>query len=103
MKTLAIKALAAASLSLLAVAPAAAEEVRVAVPFGDLDITTPAGAEALAARIEAGVETVCARPESRAMTAFAAWDACKANARAEAVAQLAEKGAAVEGTSLAAL
>jgi len=92
MKTIAIKALAAASLSLIAVAPAAAEEVHATVHYGDLDISSAAGAEVLAQRVEAGVEAACGKLESRDMKITAAWQACKDTARADAVAQLAQKG-----------
>src|SRR5687768_3517250 len=103
MNRFAIKALAAASLSLLAVAPAAAEEVRVTVRYGDLDIASPAGARILASRLQNGAETACVRPEIRDLKSLAAWEACKDAAISAALAQLAQQGAAIEGTSLAAL
>ncbi len=93
MNNFAIKALAAASLSLIAVAPAAAEEVHVTVSYADLDIASPAGAEQLAARLQNGIETACARPETRDLKAMAAWSECKETAKAEAVEQLARQGA----------
>ena len=101
MNTLAIKALAAASLSLLAVVPAAAEEVHTTVRYDDLDIASPAGLQALVGRLQSGIKTVCARPDSRDLKAISAWHECKDAAMASAVEQLARKGAAVEGTSLA--
>ena len=93
MNTFAIKALAAASLSILSVAPAAAEEVQVTVSYADLDITSPAGAERLAVRLQNGVEAACARPDTRALKAMAAWSACKDTAMADAVEQLGRNGA----------
>ena len=96
MKTIAVKALAAASLSLLAVAPAAAaEEVRATVHFGDLDIASPAGAEVLNARLLGTIKSVCARPDIRELKAVAAWEACKDAAMSNALEQLAAKGAAL--------
>ena len=96
MNTFAIKALAAASLSLLAIAPAAAQEVRVAVPYGDLDIASPAGAAELATRLQTGIEVACARPDTRELKAMAAWTTCKDTAMAGAVEQLARQGAALD-------
>jgi UrcA family protein len=95
MKTIAIKALAAATLSILAVAPAAAEEARVTVTYGDLDIASPAGAETLVHRLHKGVEAACGRVESRDLKVMAAQAACKDAAMTDAVAQLSEKGAQV--------
>jgi len=95
MKTIALKALAAASLSFLAVAPAAAEEVQATVHFGDLDLATATGAEALNARLLGGVKTVCQRPDIRDLKAVAAWEACKDAAMSSALEQLTAKGANV--------
>lgn len=103
MKTLAIKALAAASLSLLAVAPAAAEEVQITVHYGDLDIASPEGAQVLASRLQNAAERACIRPAMRDLKSFAAWGECKDAAFAAAVAQLAQKGGTLEGPSLAGL
>ena len=94
MNTLAIKALAAASLSLLAVVPAAAEDVHATVRYGDLDIASPAGDKVLAERLEAGIDAVCARPDNRDLKSAAAWQACKDAAMTDAARQLAQKGAA---------
>jgi len=92
MNTLAIKALAAASFSLLAVAPAAAQEARV-INYSDLNIASAAGAEALNARIETGIKAVCGRPEVRDVNSVAAWNECRDAAMSSALEQLAEKGA----------
>ena len=97
MKTIAIKALAAASLSLLAVAPAAAQEVRATVHFGDLDIASAAGAEVLNARLLGTIESVCERPDMRDLKAMAAWEGCKDAAMSSALEQLAARGAALGG------
>jgi UrcA family protein len=94
-KTIAIKALAAASLSLLAVAPAAAQEVQATVHFGDLDLASAAGAEVLNARLLGSIKTVCARPDIRDLKAVAAWEECKDVAMSNALEQLAVKGASV--------
>jgi UrcA family protein len=95
MTKFAIQALAAVSLSVAAVAPAAAEEVRLTVPYGDLDIATPAGAETLNARLLSGIKTVCERPDVRDVKASEAWEACKDAAMSRALEQLALKGATV--------
>jgi UrcA family protein len=89
------KALAAASLSLLAVAPAAAQEVQATVHYGDLDITSPAGAAALNARLLGSIRSVCERPDLRDLKAVTAWEACKDAAMSSALEQLAAKGAAL--------
>jgi UrcA family protein len=94
MNTIAMKTLAAASLSLLAVAPAAAEEARATIYYGDLDIASPAGAEALNARLLGSIKSVCERPSIRDLKAVAAWEACKDAAMSSALDQLAAKGAA---------
>ena len=94
MTKLAIKALAAASLSLLAVAPAAAQDVQATVHYGDLDLSSPAGAEVLNARLLGTVRSVCERPDIRDLKAVAAWEACKDAAMSSALEQLAGKGAA---------
>jgi UrcA family protein len=93
MKAIAIKALAAASLSLLAVAPAAAEEIRIAVHFGDLDVASAEGAEVLHQRLQAGIATACARPDMRNLKAMVAWEECKDAAMSSALTQLAQRGA----------
>jgi UrcA family protein len=92
MKTLA-KALAAASLSLAALAPAASEQPRVTISYGDLDIATQAGAEALNVRLLNGISAACVRPDVRDVRAGAAWEACKDAAMSRALEQLALKGA----------
>jgi UrcA family protein len=93
MTNFATKALAAASLSLFAVAPAAAEEVRATVHFGDLDVASDAGAQALNARLLGSIKTVCARPDIRDLKAATAWEACKDSAMSSALEQLSAKGA----------
>ena len=95
MNTLAIKALAAASLSLLAVAPAAAQVVQATVYYGDLDISSPAGAAALNTRLLNTIKSVCERPDIRDLNATAAWEACKDAAMSSALEQLSAKGATV--------
>ena len=92
MKTL-TQALAAASLSLFAVAPAAAQEVQAIVHFGDLDVTSAAGAEVLNSRLLGTIESVCERPDMRNLKAMVAWEACKDAAMSSALEQLAAKRA----------
>jgi UrcA family protein len=98
---LALQTLAAVSLSVLAVAPAAAQQVSIS--YADLDVATPDGAAALAARVRAGADQVCGKPESRDMKVLAAWQACKDGAVEAATADLARKGAPVETATFAAL
>ena len=69
-------------------AVAADETVSVVVPFGDLDIADPAGADALTQRIDSAVEKVCHRPDIRNLKAMVAWEECKADALAGAMEQL---------------
>jgi len=93
MNTFALKALAAASLSLVAMAPAAAENTQASVRYGDLDLASAAGAKALNARLLATIDTVCERPDVRSIWAMPAWEACKDRAMSSALEQLAAKGA----------
>ena len=93
MNTFAIKALAAASLSFLAITPAAAQEVRATVGFADLDVHSAAGAERLNARLLGTISTVCERPDLRNLKAVTAWEACKDAAMSGALEQLARKTA----------
>jgi len=95
MKTIAIQVLAAASLSLVAVAPAAAEQVHATVTYGDLDVATPEGAHELVTRVQASVETVCARPQTRELKIVAKWSECRDAALAEASEQLARQGVTI--------
>jgi UrcA family protein len=92
MKTIAIKTLAATSLSLVAVAPAAAQEVRATVHIGDLDVASAAGAEALNARLLGSIDAVCERPDLRNLKAVSAWEQCKDAAMSSALEQLSAKG-----------
>lgn len=103
MNTIALKALAAASLSLVAVAPAAAQDVHVTVHHGDLDIASPAGAATLAERLEIGAKAACGRADPRDLKAGAALGECREAALQGAMKQAAAKGAVVEGTALASL
>ena len=67
---------------------AADETVSVSVPYADLDIADPAGADVLTQRIDSAVEKVCERPDIRNLKAMAAWEECKADALAGAIEQL---------------
>ncbi len=91
MNTIALKALAAASLSILAISPAAAQDMRVAVSYGDLDIASTDGAETLSQRLEAGARTACGRADVRDVKVGAAVAACR-----EAALQGAREQAAAE-------
>ena len=93
MTSVALKALAAASLAFIAVAPAAAQQVQATVHYGDLDIASPAGAEVLNTRLLGTVKSVCERPDLRDLKSMSAWEACKDAAMSSALEQLAVKGA----------
>lgn len=91
MRKLILSSLAALGATAAFAAPATAEDATVAtvvVPYGDLDLTAPAGAAKLDARIEAAVKDVCAKPDIRDLKGMAAWEECKAGARAGALDQL---------------
>ena len=82
--------LAAAALASGFATPAVAveETVSVTVPYADLDVADPAGADALTQRIDSAVEKVCHRPDIRDLKAMVAWEECKAGALAGAMEQL---------------
>ena len=65
------------------------------VSYGDLDIASPAGAEALNVRLLGGIKSVCERPDLRDLKAITAWEACKDAAMSQALSQLALKGASL--------
>lgn len=91
MKKFAIAAALAASF--LAAAPAAAaEEVVVRIDYSDLDLATPAGAERLGQRIEANAADACGRPFIRDLKSVAAFEKCKDQVVAGAIAQLDARG-----------
>jgi len=95
MTKFAITAALAASLSFLAVAPAAAEDMVVRVDYSDLDLSTPAGTEVLGKRIEANAETACERPDVRDLKGMVAFEKCKDQVVTGAVEQMAAKGVAL--------
>jgi UrcA family protein len=95
MTKFAINAALAASLSMLAVAPAAAEDFTAQVAYGDLDLATPAGAKTLAQRVDAA----CARPDIRDLKSVSAWQQCKDTARYSAMEQLNTKGIAFDSSA----
>ena len=81
----------AASLCGFAATSASAQDV--AIPYSALDVSTPAGAQALAERFAAGVDTACARPDIRDIKAMADFTACKDAAVISATQQLNNAGA----------
>jgi UrcA family protein len=87
------KVLAATSLLLLAAAPAAAQEVRATVYFGDLDIASYADAVTLNVRLLGAIDAVCERPSLRDLKGGAAFNACRDAAMSSALEQLAVTGA----------
>jgi UrcA family protein len=89
MKTTLIALTAAALASAVAAAPAQAAS-SVAVSYADLDIHSDAGAAALATRIQASVDQVCARTvDIRDVQGTAS---CKSQLLSDATAQLSGKG-----------
>ena len=95
MTKFAINAALAASLSLLAVAPAAAEEFAVQIPYGHLDLASPTGAKVLAQRVDAA----CERPDIRDLKAVSDWQACRESVRNSAMEQLNSKGIAFDSAA----
>ena len=67
---------------------AADETVSVVVPYADLDVADPAGADVLTQRIDSAVEKVCNRPDMRDLKAMVAFEECKSEALAGAMEQL---------------
>lgn len=72
----------------LAEGPAPVETTSVTVTYADLDLTRPAGTEALEARIDRAVDKVCAKPDMRELKAVQAFEACQAKSRDAAMEQL---------------
>ena len=95
MNKLAIASAVAVALSSIAAAPVAAQDAQVAITYGDLDLSTTAGAQALGERLEAGVKAVCDRPDIRDLRSMAAWEQCKDAAMTSANEQLARQGARI--------
>ena len=95
MTKFALGAIVAASVSLLGVAPAAAEEFSAQVPYSDLDLASPVGAKTLAQRVDAA----CERPDIRDLKAVSAWQQCKDAARTSAMEQLNSKGVAFDSAA----
>jgi len=60
----------------------------VSVSVGDIDVATPAGAAVLDKRIEAAASDVCQKPDIRQLKQMAAWEECKAAAKAGALEQI---------------
>ena len=93
MKKLSVAAAISVALTSIFTAPVAAQDAQVAISYGDLDLATTAGAQALGERVEAGIKTVCARPDIRDLKSMAAWEQCKDAAMNSANEQLARQGA----------
>ncbi len=89
MRRFVLPVLAALSLSAGFASPAAANEtMTVAVKYGDLDLTSPAGRTTLETRISSAVSTVCERPDMRNLKAADLWEKCKSSAMNDAMAQM---------------
>ena len=96
MTKLQISAIVAVALSTFAAAPAAAEQVTIG--YGDLNVSTEAGAQVLAQRFDAGVDAACDRPDIRDVKGNAEFAACR-EAAANAVAQQLNQAGALTGAS----
>ena len=92
-------AFAAALAASLFTVPAAAESVTV--NYADLNVATPVGAQILAQRFDAAVDTACVRPDLRDIKAMAQFNACKDTAVASATQQLNDAGALTGASKLA--
>lgn len=64
MRKIIVPALAALSLAAFST-PASAETITIAVPYGDLDLSSAAGIATLEGRIAAAAEKICGKPEVR--------------------------------------
>ena len=93
MKKLSVAAAVSVALTSIFAAPVAAQVTQVAIHYGDLDLNTIAGAQALGARLEAGVKAVCDRPDMRDLKSMVAYEQCKDAAMTSANEQLARQGA----------
>jgi len=77
------------ALALAAAAPALAQPVSVAVPYGDLDLTKQAGRATLDARLERAARRICGTlGPVRDVARIREWRACRAEARASYEAQV---------------
>ncbi|MEO6041976.1 MAG: UrcA family protein [Croceibacterium sp.] len=85
---LAAVALALAALSAVPAAAAGAEDTAVVVSYADLDLTKPAGTQALQARIDKALDKVCDKPDIRDLKAMQSFEACQAEGRDAAMQQL---------------
>jgi UrcA family protein len=84
-----------AALALASLAPAAfaekpyrqvGEQISVAVPYGDLDLTTRAGARTAMKRIEGASAQICGtRPEPKLLVLNRAYSACHADVMSRGV------------------
>jgi len=95
MNKLAVASAFAVALSSIAAAPAVAQESRVVVSYGDLDLNTTAGVRTLSQRLDAGVKAVCGRPDARDVKSGAAYAQCRDAAMLSVNEQLARQGARV--------
>ena len=93
MKKLSVAAAVSVALSSIFAAPVAAQDTQVAIQYGDLNLDTVAGSQTLSDRVEAGIKTVCDRPDMRDLKSMLAWEQCKDAAMTSANEQLLRQGA----------
>ena len=79
---------AAALIAAMTTGSTAAEAPQVHVKYQDLNLNTPAGAEALYRRIRTAADDVCAVPGARDLAMLGATKACVSHAVASAVIQV---------------
>ncbi|MBO9517539.1 MAG: UrcA family protein [Porphyrobacter sp.] len=83
-----VTVLAALATSAALATPALAAETEVVVSYSDLDLTDAAGAAKLEQRVDAAAEQVCAKPDLRNIKGMVAFEACKVEAKTNALEQV---------------
>ncbi|MBT2135518.1 UrcA family protein [Croceibacterium sp. LX-88] len=83
-----VTVLAALATSAALATPALAEETEVVVSYSDLDLTDAAGAAKLEQRVDAAAEQVCSKPDLRNIKGMVAFEACKTEAKTNALEQV---------------
>lgn len=86
MRNLPLTLLAALATSVIAAAPASADEnaVAISVAIGSLDLSNPADAARLRSRLGRAAAAACVAPGTRGVHAYAAFGACRTQAMSAA-------------------
>jgi UrcA family protein len=106
-----IVSLAIAAAAALGVSPAAAQSVqmsdegnyRASIPYGDLDLASPAGLKTLETRVKSAAAMVCGKPENRSLTEIQSVNKCREDLISAARPQLARATQARGGSAIALL